>query len=143
MLDKLRRYCKEHRRRPENIVVVVGYSQSYALEVHERTDVSRRVGGPKFLENALRKNENRVREALRRAKIEEMPDAMVRVGLLIQRDSQLECPVDTSALRASAYTALQAEADRAATEANSRAEVIRTTVLKSREAKARKEKRKK
>lgn len=136
MLDKLRKHCREHGGK-KNITVVVGYSQSYALEVHERTDVRRRVGGPKYLENAARANEPQVRDMIRRASLEKLPEVMLRAGLLIQRESQKIVPVDTSALRASAFTTTEEELERVADETRAKAEIIRRTVLSEREARKR------
>ena len=132
MLEKLKRYCRENKGKNQ-FAIVVGYSQSYALEVHERTDVKRRVGQPKFLEEAARNNESQIRDSLRRASITEMPQAMLRGGLLIQRESQKLCPVDTSALRASAFTTMEDQLEQVAESAKSKAEQIRTTVLAQRE----------
>ena len=132
MLEKLRKYCKDNKG-PGELTVVVGYSQSYALEVHERTDVKRRVGQPKFLETAARVLEPDIRKMLANVKPEDFADALLRCGLLIQRESQKLTPVDTSALRASAFTTLDKDLDRIATEARTRAEGIRTKVLAKRE----------
>ena len=132
MLDKLKRYCKDHKG-PGQHVIVVGYSMEYALEVHERTDVKRRVGGPKFLEKAARENAGKIRDLIRRTPIEQQAEALLRSGLLIQRESQLNCPVDTSALRASAFTTIEKDLDRVATEARSKAEAIRIAGLKRKE----------
>jgi hypothetical protein len=137
-LDKLRRYCQENR--GKDVSIVIGYSQSYALEVHERTDVKRRVGQSKFLEEAARSLEPEIRDSLRRAGREKMPEAMLKAGLLIQRESQKLCPVDTSALRASAFTTVEEDLDHVAAEARSKAEMIRSTVLAQREAKKRSKK---
>ena len=47
-------------------------------------------------------------------------------GLLLQREAQKLTPVDTSALRASAYTALERNAPTARRESFNRSELIRT-----------------
>ncbi len=133
-LDKLKEYCRRNKRPPHS-VVVVGFSKSYALEVHERTDVQRRVGGPKFLEKAARENESKVKEMIRRASIEQLPETLLKCGLLIQREAQKITPVDTSALRASAFTTLEEDLDRVATEARTRAQAIMNSVMAQREAK--------
>lgn len=136
MLDKLKKYCQDNK--SENIVVVVGYSQSYALEVHERTDVKRRVGQPKFLETAARSLEPTIRNMIRRAPREGLAEVMLRAGLLIQRESQKLTPVDTSALRASAFTTMQENLESVATEARTKAEQIQTKVLAQRERRGKK-----
>lgn len=132
MLDKLREYCRKHKG-PVQLVLVVGYSQHYALEVHERTDVHHRVGQAKYLEQAARTSEGDVRTIMRQPG--ELPDKMLKSGLLIQRRSQELCPVDTSALKASAFTSFQKDVDQVATEAHSNAEEIRARVLAQRERK--------
>lgn len=134
-LDKLRKYCRENQ--GKNVSIVVGYSQSYALEVHERIDVRRRVGQPKFLETAARQLEPEIRETLRRSPQNKLAENMLRCGLLIQREAQKLTPVDTSALKASAFTTVEEDLERVSTEARARAEIIRTTVLAEREAKKR------
>jgi cell division protein ZapA (FtsZ GTPase activity inhibitor) len=131
MLEKLRQYCRDNK--ADNIIVVVGYSQSYALEVHERTDVKRRVGQPKFLETAARSLESTIREMLRRAGQEKLAETLLRGGLLIQRESQKITPVDTSALRASAFTTTEDKLEQVSNEARTRAEQIQTKVLAQRE----------
>jgi cell division protein ZapA (FtsZ GTPase activity inhibitor) len=131
MLEKLRQYCRDNK--ADNIIVVVGYSQSYALEVHERTDVKRRVGQPKFLETAARSLESDIRNMIRRAGREKLAEAMLRAGLLIQRESQKLTPVDTSALRASAFTTTEDKLEQVSNEARTRAEQIQTKVLAQRE----------
>jgi len=131
MLEKLRQYCRDNK--ADNITVVVGYSQSYALEVHERTDVKRRVGQPKFLETAARTLEPDIRNMLRRAGKDQLAEAMLRAGLLIQREAQKLTPVDTSALRASAFTTTEDKLDQVSSEARARAQQIQTKVLAQRE----------
>jgi hypothetical protein len=132
MLDKLREYCQKHKG-PNQLILVVGYSQHYALEVHERTDIRHRVGQAKYLEQAARSSEKDVVNMLRQPG--ELPDKMLKAGLLIQRRSQELVPVDTSALKASAFTAFQKDVDQTATESHTRAEEIRTKVLAQRDRK--------
>jgi len=131
-LEKLRKYCQDNKGKNE-LTVVVGYSMEYALEVHERTDVKRRVGQPKFLETAARTLEPDIRKLLRETKPDKLADNMLRAGLLIQRESQKLTPVDTSALRASAFTTIEEDLDRVATDAKTKAEQTRMKVLAKRE----------
>ena len=131
-LEKLRKYCQDNKGK-DTLTVVVGYSMEYALEVHERTDVKRRVGQPKFLETAARTLAPEVSNMLRKSKPDKLADNMLRAGLLIQRESQKLTPVDTSALRASAFTAVEEDLDRVATEARTKAEQTRMKVLAKRE----------
>lgn len=121
--DKLRQELKKRQGKPE-IVVVVGYSQSYAFEVHERTDIPHKPGKQaKYLEGPARSSEAEIR-----AMIDAAPDlatGLLRAGLLLQRLSQEVVPIDTGALKASAYTAFQEEAEAAAMTAKSRADALR------------------
>lgn len=134
MLDKLRRYCRQHKGK-DKLTVVVGYSQSYALEVHERTDVQHKVGQAKYLEEAARNNAHNVSNSIRQAGIDKLPETLLKAGLLIQRESQKLVPVDTSALKASAFTTMEEDLDRVATESRSKAEALRLSVLAKRAAK--------
>jgi hypothetical protein len=135
-LNKLRKYCQDNKGKNE-LTVVVGYSMEYALEVHERTDVKRRVGQPKFLETAARTLEPDIRKLLRETKPDKLADNMLRAGLLIQREAQKLTPVDTSALRASAFTTIEEDLDRVATDARTKAEQTRMKVMSQRKGKKR------
>jgi len=131
MLDKLRKYCRDNRGKPQ-VVVVVGYSQSYAAEVHERTDVSHRVGQAKYLESVVRSQEGEITRRLRNTPQDKLPEALLKAGLFIQRESQEIVPVDTSALKSSAFTTVEEELDRVATESRTKAEALRLSVLAKR-----------
>lgn len=133
-LEKLRKYCQQNIGKPQAIVVV-GYSQSYAVEVHERTDVRHKVGQSKYLETAARSNEQNIRHTLRASPRDQLAENMLKAGLLIQRESQQLVPVDTSALKASAFTCVEEELDQVASEARTKAELIRMTVLAERSRK--------
>lgn len=133
-LDKLRKYCQQNKGKP-TATIVVGYSQSYATEVHERTDISHKVGQSKYLETAARNNENEIRTTLRQSPRDKLAENMLKVGLLIQRESQQLVPVDTSALKASAFTCVEEELDLVANAARSKAELLRLSVLAQRAAK--------
>jgi hypothetical protein len=94
----------------ENVQVTVGYTQSYAIFVHERMDLHHPVGQAKFLEQPAREMAqnntltNIVFEARKNGAT--MSEALVLAGLRLQRESQKLCPVATGALRASAFTRL-------------------------------------
>lgn len=106
--------------------VLVGYTAAYALYVHENLEMKlagqpRSTKGyywdpqgqakPKFLEDPARELSNSgelsriVKDAL--AKGATMAQALVMAGLRIQRESMMQCPVDTGALKASAFTKLE------------------------------------
>lgn len=133
-LDKLRKYCQQNQGKPQ-VTIVVGYSQSYALEVHERTDIRHKVGQSKYLEAAARNNTSDIQNTLRQSPRDKLAENMLKAGLLIQRESQQLVPVDTSALKASAFTCIEEELDQVASEARSKAELIRMTVLSERASK--------
>jgi hypothetical protein len=86
--------------------VIVGYTQAYAVWVHENVDATFKVGQAKFLEEPARLLRTVlgkiVGDAVRRGAT--ILQALLLAGLRLQRESQLLCPVDTGALRASAFT---------------------------------------
>lgn len=89
--------------------VVVGYTQSYALPVHERMDVNHTVGQAKYLEEPFRTMRGELMEMIRGAwrRGLRLGQALLLAGLRLQRASQMLVPVDTGALRASAFTRLE------------------------------------
>ena len=101
--------------------VVVGYTQNYAVFVHENLEArhaghtlysSRRkkwypgVGQAKFLEDAIKNNLANLRKIIYTILKAKQPAivALKAAGLFIQAESQKLCPVDTGALRGSAFT---------------------------------------
>jgi len=125
-------YAKAARHR--YVSVVVGYTQNYALWVHE-TDRNYRVGGWKYLQRAATALRTTlpaiVRQAMRsKAGLEQ---GLLLAGLRLQRDSQTNTPVDTSALKASAFTALEKDAGSAAADARAQSDAIRADVIKTRQ----------
>ena len=91
--------------------VVVGFTQNYAIYVHERTDLHHPVGQAKFLEQPARQLSNDgtlgaiVSAAMREKKT--MAQGLLLAGLRLQRESQHLTPVDTGALKGSAFTELE------------------------------------
>lgn len=91
------------------VAAVVGYTQSYAIYVHENLESHHPVGEAKFLEKPFR----RLHKDLMRQIKDDMKkgltlqQALLRAGLRLQRDSQLLVPVDTGALKNSAFTKLE------------------------------------
>lgn len=87
----------------------VGYTQSYGIYVHENLDAHHPVGQAKFLESPF----NRLRPmlydivvtAVRRGAT--VAQAVLMAGLRLQRESQQLVPVDTGALKGSAFTELE------------------------------------
>lgn len=89
-------------------IVRVGYTQSYALYVHENLEAHHKVGQAKYLEQPARELSGTlvgiVKTALHAGK--NLAQALVLAGLRLQRESQLLVPVDTGALKNSAFTRL-------------------------------------
>lgn len=107
--------------------VYVGFSMNYAVHVHERTDLKHKNGrGAKYLEIPYRK----LLPALPAIVAEVVKSGgglrkgLIVAGLRIQREAQQLVPILTGALRASAWTAEESKADRAAAEAASRGQKI-------------------
>lgn len=91
--------------------VIVGYTQAYALPVHENLKATHKEGKQaKFLEDPARKNRGRyiaiVKQGLNKGLT--LTQSLLVAGLRLQRDSQLIVPVDTGALKNSAFTRLEA-----------------------------------
>lgn len=91
--------------------VVVGFTAAYSIWVHENLEAHHPVGQAKFLEQPARTHAREigriVREAYRRGAT--FAQALLLGGLRLQREAQLLTPVDTGALRASAFTRLVRE----------------------------------
>lgn len=86
--------------------VIVGYTQSYALYVHENLEAHHSVGQAKFLEQPAREEADKIGGIVRTAltKGASVSDALLLGGLYLQRASQQLVPVDTGALKSSAFT---------------------------------------
>jgi len=112
---------------PVKRTIQVGFSQRYALVVHEDMNANHPVGQAKYLEEPARTLKNEFGRILREVykSTNNMEKALLAVGLRLQREAQLLVPVDTSALKASAYTAVEMDADAAAQAAFDKSEVIR------------------
>jgi len=106
--------------------VTVGYTQNYGLSVHENLQAHHPHGEAKFLEKPAREKiaiyAKIVSQAYRKGLT--LEQALLLAGLRLQRESQLIVPVDTTALKASAFTSLTREVEAAAQEAYARSEVI-------------------
>lgn len=108
LLDTLRRK-REHAKRFLYAVCLVGYTASYAIFVHENLEAFHTVGQAKFLEQPAITLRPELRSIITDAigSGQSMNDALLLAGLRLQAESQLLCPVDTGALRASAFTRLE------------------------------------
>lgn len=92
-----------------NPSVIVGYTQAYALHVHENMESHHPVGQAQYLRQPARTLEtelaNLAIKAVRNGAT--IAQALLIMGLRLQRESQLLVPVDTGALKASAFTKLE------------------------------------
>lgn len=92
-----------------NVSVVVGYTQSYAIYVHENLEAHHPVGQAKYLEQPARLLApvlaQIVRDAMKQGKT--LAQGLLLAGLRLQRESQMLVPVDTGALKNSAFTRLE------------------------------------
>lgn len=94
-----------------NVDVVIGYTQAYAIYVHENMKAKHPVGEAKFLEKPYRQLQNDgtlgeiMLKAIRAGRT--FAESLMLAGLRVQRESQLLVPVDTGALKGSAFTRLE------------------------------------
>ncbi len=102
--------------------VVVGFSQNYAMFVHE-ISAYHEVGEEKYLEKAFRRLRGEIPRIV--ATIykhsQSLTMGLLVAGLRIQKEAQKLTPVDTGALKASAYTAKEKNMNKAAKAAAGRA----------------------
>lgn len=123
---KLRKLETDSRRQDDGMVYV-GFTQNYAVYVHENKEARHAVGQAKFLSEPARTMAN---ELFRIVKSVKKSTGSVRKGLLVaglrlQREAQLKTPVDTGALKASAFTAYAEQARSEAIQAYHKSEQIR------------------
>lgn len=95
----------------DNVSVVVGFTASYAIYVHENLEAYHKVGQAKYLEQPVRERQAEIgmmaRNNVQSGKT--LAQALLIAGLFIQREAQLLCPVDMGLLKNSAYTLLERE----------------------------------
>ena len=124
-LKELERKTKEEK----DPVATVGYTQAYALTVHEDLEARHSQGKTaKYLEIPARLLSQQVLpDIIQRTyrRTGSLSQGLLLAGLRLQRESQEIVPVDTSALKASAFTALEYEKDQAAGDAFNKSEGIR------------------
>lgn len=124
--------------------VEVGYTQTYALIVHEDLTAEHKEGKQaKYLEMPARRSREEIGRVVVDGyqKTRSMPKALLLGGLRLLRESDLIVPIDTAALKASGYVALEEEADKVSKEAFIRSEAVRASAL-NRRAKQRSKKKK-
>lgn len=114
-IERLEKLVAELRQRASqavkdtNVSAVVGYTQAYALRVHEDMEAKHKPGKKaKYLEGPMRQEQDTlatiVRNALHIGRT--MAQALMLAALYLQRASQKIVPVDTGALKGSAFTRL-------------------------------------
>lgn len=88
------------------VSVSVGYTQHYAIYVHENMEVTHKVGQAKYLEQPARELAQQISQTVIQAhrRGATFQQALVIGGLFLQRESQKLVPVDTGALKNSAFT---------------------------------------
>ncbi len=88
--------------------VTVGFTASYTIPVHENMQAVHPVGQAKFLEEPARTLSAELGRLSRDvvARGGTMSQGLLVAGLRLQREAMQLCPVDTGALRASAFTRL-------------------------------------
>jgi hypothetical protein len=114
--------------RGANTSAVVGYIQTYSVIVHEDLDASHAPGKTaKYLEIPLRQNMRVLADMISKHYLRtlDLGQALLVGCNFLKRLSQQIVPVDTGALRASAFTAMADDEDGAATAAFYRSESIR------------------
>lgn len=116
-LDRVVAKLEAMHRREENVSVITGFTQSYALFVHENMTAQHAPGKrAKYLEEPARRLSNegtlgRIVEQVYR-KTKDMGKALLIAGLRIQREAQRIVPIDTGALKASAFTVIEKQPPR-------------------------------
>lgn len=113
--------------------VTVGFTQHYALYVHE-VQAKHKVGNWKYLESPARRLRREMARMIETALMRQVPmmQCLMFAGLRLQREAQLETPVDTSALKASAFTCPTKDVESVAKEAFLKSETIRLAELAAR-----------
>ncbi len=88
---------------------VVGYTAVYALWVHEDMEAKHPVGQAKFLEQPAREMSSElaavINDNMRRGR--SLDTSLLMAALRLQRESMQLVPVDTGALRASAFSRIE------------------------------------
>lgn len=92
--------------RLQSTAVVTGFTQNYALYVHEDMEAHHNVGQAKFLEQPSMTLVPEFRRIIEGAMDSgaSLEQALLLAALRLQREAQLLVPVDTAALKNSAFT---------------------------------------
>ena len=113
--------------------VIVGYTQNYAIYVHENLTAHHPVGQAKYLEQPARQLGPTLGKMVSTAfkNGATLSQALLLAGLRLQRESQQLVPVDTSALKASAFTCFEKDLATTSARAFSQSEKIRQASKKA------------
>ncbi len=113
--------------------MTVGFTQRYALWVHE-VQARHVVGQWKYLETPARQKTREMARMIETALKSNIPlmQALMFAGLNLQRAAQLLTPVDTSALKASAFTCPTRDVESVSQTAFQKSEAIRIAELAAR-----------
>ncbi len=120
--------------------VVVGFTQRYAIYVHEVQARHKPGKQWKFLESPFRRMMTTgelmriIKEVYKKTK--SLTKAFLVAGLRIQREAQQITPIDTGALKASAFTTTDSKLNAVASVAFKKSEARRVDTLAKRAAKA-------
>lgn len=110
LIDKLRSEAARARK-DWDVSVAVGYSTNYAIHVHENMAAYHPNGQAKYLEQPARQltNNGTLADIVAKAVVagKTPAQALLLAGLRVQRESQQLVPVDTGALKNSAFTTLE------------------------------------
>lgn len=125
-------------KREGEISYTTGFTQNYAVYVHEMEDLNHEVGEAKFLEKAVARTAAEVGRIVTNAVLQgsSFKQGLYMGALRIQREAMLRVPIDTGALRASAFTAIAADVERVSMAAYQKAERLRDRVYERRRQKA-------
>lgn len=126
-LDELNRKLKKLAKKAKkdtNEDVIVGFTQNYAIYVHERTELRHKPGKQaKFLETPARTMQGELFRIVKTVyeKTGSLMSGLTLAGLRLQREAQKITPIETGALKASAFTAKESNAPAKAAQAQARA----------------------
>lgn len=126
-LNKLKESLKKRGKGTGKVSVTVGFTQSYAIHVHENLHSRHPVGQAKYLEQPARELQGVLGKVVVATMVQgnTLEQGLVNAGLRLQREAQKLTPIDTGALRASAFTAKENEVESKAAEAHKQSEKIR------------------
>lgn len=122
--NKLNQLSAKYGKKEES--VTVGFTQRYALWVHE-VQANHVVGQWKYLETPARRLKTTISSIIRASmqKGLTMMQSLMLGGLRLQREAQQITPVDTSALKASAFTCPTVDVEAVSAEHFAKSESIR------------------